>query len=128
MTDVAEAGPIAVDDLVVGVPSAGATPLLPDGAPLPARPIYAVGTLRYTRPGLVRLFSWLLWGDFVWSLKDRSVQPVFQLILKHFHASDETVSLLMVSLPQTIALVLMPVVSYRSDRHRGRWGRRVPYL
>src|SRR5260221_311982 len=25
-------------------------------------------------------------------------------------------------------MLLGPVVSYRSDRHRGRWGRRIPYL
>ena len=25
-------------------------------------------------------------------------------------------------------LLIGPVISYRSDRHRGRWGRRIPYL
>jgi MFS family permease len=25
-------------------------------------------------------------------------------------------------------IIITPIVSYRSDRHRGRWGRRIPYL
>ena len=36
--------------------------------------------------------------------------------------------LLIGTLPQALALILTPIVSYRSDRHRGRWGRRIPFL
>jgi MFS family permease len=34
----------------------------------------------------------------------------------------------MLFIPQAIIIVVGPVVSYRSDRHRGPWGRRIPYL
>ena len=92
------------------------------------RTIWTVGTLSYTTGGLVILFCWLLAGDFAWSMKERSVMWVVQLLIKKFEASDMISGLLIGTLPQALALVLTPIVSYRSDRHRGRWGRRIPFL
>ncbi|HYD83522.1 MAG TPA: MFS transporter [Opitutus sp.] len=92
------------------------------------RKIWTVGTLTYTTGGLVILFCWLLAGDFAWSMKERSVMWVVQLLIKKFEASDMIAGLLIGTLPQALALILTPIVSYRSDRHRGRWGRRIPYL
>ncbi len=97
--------------------------IAPDG-----RKIWTVGTLTYTTGGLVILFCWLLTGDFAWSMKERSVMWVVQLLIKKFEASDMVSGFLIGTLPQALALVLTPIVSYRSDRHRGRWGRRIPYL
>jgi MFS family permease len=95
----------------------------------PAGPkLWTIGTLTYTTGGLVILFCWLLAGDFAWSMKERSVPWVVQLLLKQFEASDFAVGTLIGTLPQALALVLTPIVSYRSDRHRGRWGRRIPFL
>jgi MFS family permease len=93
-----------------------------------APPTWRVGTLAYTGAGLVTLFCWLLWGDFSWSMKERSVQPVIQFLLKRYGASDLLMSIFLMALPAALAIVLGPIVSYRSDRHRGRWGRRIPYL
>src|SRR5689334_9689709 len=98
-------------------------PAVPTGPKL-----WKVGTLTYTTAGLVVLFSWLLWGDFAWSMKERSVPKVLQLLLKTFHASDFTTGVLILSLPAAITLFIAPIISYRSDRHRGPWGRRIPYL
>jgi MFS family permease len=92
------------------------------------RRLWTVGTLTYTTGGLVILFCWLLAGDFAWSMKERSVMWVVQLLIKKFEASDMVAGLLIGTLPQALALVLTPIVSYRSDRHRGRWGRRIPFL
>lgn len=92
------------------------------------RKIWTAGTLAYTTGGLVILFCWLLAGDFAWSMKERSVMWVVQLLIKKFEASDMISGLLIGTLPQALALVLTPIVSYRSDRHRGRWGRRIPFL
>jgi MFS family permease len=102
----------------------------PDSTPPgPTRPkLWRVGTLTYTTAGLVVLFCWLLWGDFAWMLKERSASPVVQIMLRKFKASDFLTGLFLLSLPAAIGLLLGPVVSYRSDRHRGRWGRRIPYL
>jgi Na+/melibiose symporter-like transporter len=86
------------------------------------------GTLTYTTAGLVVLFFWLLWGDFAYMLKERSVPSSLTVLLKKFGATDFLAALLVVSLPQIIAVSLTPIVSYKSDRHRGRWGRRIPFL
>lgn len=87
-----------------------------------------VGTLTYTFGGLVVLFCWLLWGDFAWSIKQRAVAPVVQLLLKHFHSSDELAALLLGTIPPLLVIVISPIISYKSDRYRSRWGRRIPFL
>jgi MFS family permease len=98
---------------------------LPGQAP---RQIWSVGSLTYTTAGLAILFCWLLWGDFAWAMKDRAIPPIVQLLLKKFGASDMVAGLLFGTLPPAIGLILVPIVSYKSDRHRGRWGRRIPFL
>jgi MFS family permease len=98
--------------------------------PLQDEPVrrWHVGTLTYTSAGLVALFCWLLWGDFAWSMKERSVQAIVQVLLKKFQASDTTLAILIGSRPALIGIIVGPIISYRSDRHRGPWGRRIPYL
>lgn len=99
---------------------------------LPAPPVeeseWRIGTLSYTRAGLIRLFWWLLWGDFAWSIRDRSLSTVLQLLLTKFKASDRVAGLLVGSFPAAIGLILGPIISFRSDRYRGRRGRRLPFL
>ena len=96
--------------------------------PTPPTRRWHAGTLSYTLGGLVVLFFWLLWGDFALNLKERSVPDALKFLLKHFQASDLVLALLVTSLPQTMALVVAPIVSYQSDRLRSRWGRRIPFL
>jgi MFS family permease len=99
------------------------------GTPSGIQPkLWRSGTLVYTTGGLVVLFCWLLWGDFAWALKERSVPSVVQLLLKKFAASDMLSGILIGSLPAAISMIVAPIVSYRSDRHKGRWGRRIPFL
>lgn len=93
-----------------------------------AAKVWRTGTLTYTLGSLLILFCWLLWGDFAWSMKERSIGSVVQLVLKQMGASDTIAGLLIGSLPAAVTMLLGPVVSYRSDRHRGKWGRRIPYL
>jgi MFS family permease len=109
------------------IPSDHAVESTPASGP-GGRKIWTVGTLAYTTGGLVILFCWLLAGDAAWSMKERSVMWVVQLLIKKFQASDMMAGLLIGTLPQALALVLTPIVGYRSDRHRGRWGRRIPFL
>ena len=94
----------------------------------PACRLWRAGTLTYTFAGIVALFFLLLAGDFVWSLRERSVGVITQLLLKQHGASDFLVGLYLVALPGILGLLVGPVISYRSDRHRGRFGRRIPYL
>ncbi len=89
---------------------------------------WTVGTLTYTFSGIVTLFSLLLLGDFASSIKGRSVFQLVQLMFKTYGASDFLNTLMIVSLPCVLGLVLSPIVSVHSDRCRSRWGRRIPYL
>src|ERR1700761_6348374 len=92
------------------------------------RKTWSVGTLTYTTAGLVVLFCWLLWGDFTWALKDRAIPPIIQNLLNKFGASDTAAGLLFCSLPPALGLILGPIIGYKSDRLRTRWGRRIPFI
>jgi len=89
---------------------------------------WRVGTLAYTGMGLATLTFWLLWGDVAWSMRDRSVPSVMQLLFQKFGASNLVSSLLISTLPYGLILLISPIVSFRSDRYRSRWGRRIPFL
>lgn len=88
----------------------------------------SVGTLHYTAGGLVLLFFWLLMGDFAIYMRERSAIPSVVELLRQQQASATTMSLLVYALPALIGMILGPIASYRSDRHRGPYGRRIPFL
>jgi len=92
------------------------------------RRLWTVGTLTYTAAALAAVFGWMLWGDFAWQMRDRSILPAMQLMFKKYDASDMLVALLFSSVPLTLGLLTGPFICYLSDRHRGRWGRRIPFL
>jgi MFS family permease len=86
------------------------------------------GSLSYSAGGLIVLFVFLLIGDFAWSVKERAAIPVAQVLLKQLEASNFYVALVAGSAPWALSMLLGPIVGVRSDRHRGRWGRRIPFL
>lgn len=90
--------------------------------------MWKCGTLVYSTAGLVSLFCWLLWGDFTWAMKDRAVGPSATLLIRMFDVSDLVYTLIIVAFPNFTNIFLCPIVSYISDRHRGRFGRRIPFL
>jgi MFS family permease len=106
------------------------SPGIPDGSASGngQKKVWTVGTLAYTSGGLGVLFFWLLGGDFAWNLKERAVVPVAQLMLRSFQASDFLVGLLVGSIPAALGMILGPIASVKSDRHRGKLGRRIPFL
>ena len=86
---------------------------------------FAVGTLRYTKPGLYVLFFWLMWNDFSITLLEQ-VHNLTGFLLKDLGASyTEIASIGTIGL---IGLWINPVFSVWSDRCRSRWGRRRPFL
>jgi MFS family permease len=89
---------------------------------------WTAGTLKYSSAGLALLFFWLLFGDFAFMLRERSAAPTAQLMLKEYQASDFATGIFLLTIPQAIIFFLGPMISYWSDRHRGRWGRRIPFL
>ncbi|QYM78875.1 MFS transporter [Horticoccus luteus] len=103
------------------------TPTAPLAAPAD-RPVYRVGTLTYTKLGLGMLFFWLLLGDVVFMLMDQLEPRILPVVLKGHGASDKEIAIIVASIAALFNLIITPVVSYRSDRKRSRWGRRIPYL
>ncbi len=98
----------------------------PPPEPPDAPRLYRVGTLTYTKRGLVQVFCWMLWGDFFFQLFE-SMPTVTPLLLRWQGASDTLIGL-MGSLSSVIAFLWSPVVATRSDRHRSPQGRRRPFL
>jgi Na+/melibiose symporter-like transporter len=49
-------------------------------------------------------------------------------LLRQHHASDTMIAVLVSALPALLGCVLVPIVGFRSDRFRSRWGRRLPFL
>ena len=95
----------------------------------PCRPrVWKNGTLVYTSGGLVALFLLLLLGDFSWSMRDRSVGPMAQWYLKSLGVPNLVFALLVSSFPALVGMILGPIISVKSDRHRGSRGRRIPFL
>lgn len=92
------------------------------------RKIYTVGTLRYTMGGLVVLFIWMLWGDFCFTLMEAVFPRILPIKLKSIGASNMIIGLLVGTIPGAMNFMITPIVSFKSDRHRGRLGRRIPFL
>ncbi len=94
----------------------------------PSRRTWQSGTLVYSTAGVVVLFAWLVLGDFAWWTRDRSVGPMSQWYLAHLQVPNWLFAVLINSVPAVIQLIICPIISVRSDHHRGRWGRRIPFL
>jgi hypothetical protein len=89
---------------------------------------YCVGTLTYTKAGLVTLFIWLLWGDFCFTLMETVIPSILPLKLKSLDASNKFMGLIITTIPSAMNFMINPIVSFRSDRYRSKWGRRIPFL
>ena len=87
-----------------------------------------VGTLTYTKAGLVGLFFFLLWGDFCFTLMETLVPNIMPLQLNKLGAPNWVVGLIIATIPSLMTTVVNPFVSFRSDRLRSKWGRRIPFL
>lgn len=89
---------------------------------------YQVGTLSYTKWGLISVFFWILWGDFCLNIMEAVVPNLLPLRLKQLEASNATIALIMSTIPGVMNMLINPVISFKSDRLRTRWGRRIPIL
>jgi len=94
-----------------------------------AKPVFHVGNLVYTRKGLLALFFWLLWFDFCFSLMETVLAPIIAFRLKNDLRADSFLfTLFVATIPSIVNFVLNPIISIKSDRHRGPRGRRIPFL
>lgn len=89
---------------------------------------YRIGTLTYTKMGILTLFFWLLWGDFCFMLLETLVPGFITLRLASLETPNWVIGFMLSAIPSGLSLFLNPMFSMASDRHRGPYGRRIPYL
>jgi maltose/moltooligosaccharide transporter len=89
--------------------------------------LYTTGTLSYTRGALAVMFFWMLWGEFCLEIMENVVPGVLPIQLKRLGARD-TVVAFFTSVSQIAYVLLGPTIAMQSDRHRGPFGRRRPFL
>lgn len=89
---------------------------------------WKVGSLIYTKGGLIGVFAWLLWGDFCFTIMEQVIPSIMPLKFKELGASNMIMALTISSIPSFLTTIFNPIVSFKSDRTRTKWGRRIPYL
>ena len=89
---------------------------------------YHCGTLTYTKVGLFVLFAWLLWGDFCFTMMEAVVPSILPLKLKDLGCSNWLMGLILTTAPGILNMTVCPYVSFKSDRYRSKWGRRIPFI
>ncbi len=89
---------------------------------------YTVGTLRYTTAGLVVVGGWMIWGNVCFSLMQSVFSTLMTIQLRDIQASPGAMGLLIGTIPAALTFVLVPIISFKSDRYRSRWGRRKPFI
>ena len=89
---------------------------------------YRIGTLRYDRAGLIRLFLCFVVGGFAYSMIYQIDPRVLPILLRQEGASMVQISIIIGSLTAVLNSVVESVGAYRSDRTRTKWGRRIPYI
>ncbi|QBE65494.1 MFS transporter [Pseudoduganella lutea] len=110
---------------VSALPSPAATAGERDGGAAGTTPVVKAGA---GLAALAGMLGWLLLGDLGLAMRDRAALPSGLELLRVAGASDTATSLLLSTVPALLAMFVVPLVGWHSDRHRGRWGRRRPYL
>jgi len=104
------------------------SPAAPHPTHLDPKPVktYTIGTLRYDQQALVVLFFWLMWNDFGITL----IEQIGSLggFLMIDQGATYTQMALLGSVGAFVLPWINPWVSTWSDRHRGKMGRRRPFL
>lgn len=90
--------------------------------------IFHCGTLTYTKASLAVLFAWLLWGDFCFTLMETVVPSILPLKLKSLGCPNWVMGVMLTTIPGIINVFMCPWVSFKSDRYRSKWGRRIPFI
>jgi MFS family permease len=93
-----------------------------------AVPVYRVQSLVYDRRALAHVLFWMLWGDFCLTILESVMPAIVPLQLRRVGAQDSVIGLIASSLPAFVGILLNPMIGLQSDRHRGRLGRRRPFL
>lgn len=90
--------------------------------------IYRVGSLVYTPAALLTVMFWMLLGDLCLQIMEQLPTSLVPLQLRWATASDTLIGFISGSLPAFLGILLNPFIGMQSDRHRGKLGRRRPFL
>ena len=94
----------------------------------PGQKTWHCGTLTYTKMGLVALFAFMIWGDFCNVVMQTVVPSIMPLKFKSLGASNFMIGIFSSTLPALLSTFMNPWISFKSDRFRSRWGRRIPFI
>ena len=89
---------------------------------------YRVGSLVYGPQALLTVMFWMLLGDLCLQIMEQLPTSLVPLQLRWAQASDTLIGFLSGSLPAVLGILLNPLIGVQSDRHRGKMGRRRPFL
>jgi len=89
---------------------------------------WSVGTIIYNKRSLITLFLWLLWGDFCFTVMETLVPAIMPLKLEQMSASNMLIGVFLTTIPGILSATINPMVSFKSDRYRSKYGRRIPFL
>ena len=89
---------------------------------------YACGTLNYTLRSLAAVFIWLMVGGMTLSVFTMLPGCMLPVKLQELGASDFQNSIILAVIGGTLNIIICPMVGFKSDRYRSRWGRRIPFI
>lgn len=70
----------------------------------------------------------MIFGNFASVLADTVVPSIMPLKFKSLGTSNLMIGLFASSIPSFLAVFMNPYISFKSDRYRSRWGRRIPFI
>ncbi len=95
---------------------------------MPSAKTFRCGSLIYSKKALFILFAWMLWGDFCFTLMEAVVPSILPLKLRSLDSPNILIGFIMTTLPGIFNFTITPWLSFKSDRTRTRWGRRIPFI
>ena len=90
--------------------------------------IYTCGTLRYTLPRLIMVFVWLMLGGVVYSVCLGLPGSMIPVQLRILGTTETEKMIILGTIGGLLNMTVCPYIGFVSDRHRGKWGRRIPYI
>ncbi len=90
--------------------------------------LYHCGKLTYTRMQLCMLFFWLMLAVACLGLAGSAPGAILPIQLKELGVSDTASWLILSCIISVMNMTVCPYISVASDLHRGKWGRRIPFI
>ena len=90
--------------------------------------LFHCGTLTYTHRQIVAVFIWFFIGVFCYTLGSNLPELLLPVQLKEIGSSDKTNMIILNTIAGVLNMTVCPYIGVVSDWHRGKWGRRIPYI